>query len=104
MANEVIALDPFGKTINLLPEVSFVEDDSQEVYDNAVKVIEKPAFVIELKENNQTEFFYLRSIGWNKTLLIAVRLNNGQWEAYNYTRNPSNEILSKLLQKGKQIL
>jgi hypothetical protein len=103
MTNEVIAMDPFGKTIYLLPEIFFIETEAQEIYDDATTVIKKPAIIIEVKENNETQFYYFRSVGWNNTLLIKTRLNNGRWEAYDCTKNPTSEILLSVLKKGKQI-
>jgi hypothetical protein len=103
MANEVIALDPFGKTIHLLHGVSFDENENEEVYDDVVTVIEKPALVIEVKENEETQFYYFRSVGWSNTLLIKVHRINNRWEAYDFVKNASSQFLSSLLKKGKQI-
>jgi hypothetical protein len=103
MTNEVFAMDPFGKTIHLLPEIFFIESEAQEIYDDVTTVIKKPAIIIEVKENNETQFYYFRSIGWRNTLLIKARLNNDRWEAYDCIRNPSSEILLSFLKRGKQI-
>src|SRR4029079_9399950 len=104
MANEVPAIDPLGKTIFLLPDVFFTEDEANEIYDNATIVINKPAILIEVNENNEDQFYYFRSVGWNNTLLIIARWNNDRWEAYNCIKNPSTKMLSSILNKGKQIL
>lgn len=104
MANEVVALDPLGKTIHLLHGVSFDENENGEVYDDVVTVIEKPALVVEVRENGETEFYYFRSVGWNSTLLIKVHHNNDRWEAYDFIKNASSQLLSSVLKKGKQIL
>lgn len=103
MNNEVIAMDPFGKTVYLLPEVLFVKDEALEIYDNAVTVIEKPALVVEVLGDSSSEFYYLRSIGWNRTLLITARLKNERWEAYEYLENPSSAFVSSILKRGKQV-
>lgn len=103
MTNEVFAIDPLGKTIYLLSEIFFIESEANEIYDDATTVIKKPAFIIEIKENNDTQFYYFRSVGWNNTLLIKVRLDNNRWEAYDWIKNPSSEILLFVLKKGKQI-
>lgn len=104
MTNEVIAQDPFGKTIYILPGIFFTEIESAEIYDDAATVIKKPAIVVEVTENNETQFYYFRSVGWNSTLLIEVRLNNERWEAYACVKNPSGEMLLSVLKNGKQIL
>jgi len=104
MPNEVAAIDPLGKTIYLLPGILFTESEADEIYDDATTVIKRPAILVEVNENNETQFYYFRSIGWNKTLLLIVRWNSGRWEAYNCIKNPSSQILSSILKKGKQIL
>lgn len=104
MANEVTATDPLGKTIYLLPAIFFTENEANEIYDDAATVINKPAMLIEENQNNETQFHYFRSVGWNNTLLLTVRFNNDRWEAYKCIKNPSSQMLSGLLKKGKQIL
>lgn len=103
MANEVVIQDPLGKPIHLLTKSFFTEIESAEDYDDAATVIKKPALIIEVIENNATHFYYFRSVGWNSTLLIAVRFTNGIWKAYNVVKNPSSQTLSDILKKGKQI-
>ena len=104
MTNEVIATDPFGKMVHILPGFFFAENESQEIYDDAATVINKPAIIVEVTENEETKFYYFRSVGWNNTLLLTTRLNNGRWEAYDFLQNPSNEMLLSVLKKGKQLL
>jgi hypothetical protein len=104
MINEIIAKDPFGKMIHLSPGMILAGNDPDEIYDDAATVIKKPAIIIEVKEDNETQLYYFRSIGWNSTLLIAAKLNNGRWEAYECLKNPSSEILSAVLKKGNQLL
>jgi hypothetical protein len=105
MANEVITtLDPLGRTIFLLSGISITRNEEYGIFDDAATVIKKPAILLEVKENSETEFYYFRSIGWNNTLLIKVHFKNNRWEAYHCTKNPSNEELTAILRKGKQIL
>lgn len=104
MLNEVAAKDPLGKTIYLLNGFFFAENEENGIYDDATVVIKKPAILIEADEVDGKEFYYFRSIGWNKTLLLAVRWNNERWEAYKCIKNPSSEMLSEILKKGKQII
>lgn len=103
MPNEVDAIDPLGKTIYLLPGILFTENEADEIYDDAATVIKKPALVIEVNENSKTQYYYFRSIGWNKTLLLVAHWNNERWEAYNCIKNPTSDMLSAILKKGKQI-
>lgn len=105
MANEVRSvIDPLGKIIYLLPGISIDKNEETGIYDDVAAVIQKPAMLIELKENDEAEFCYFRSIGWNQTMLIKVQFNNARWEAYDYVKNPSNQELSALLKRGTQIL
>lgn len=105
MTNEVIARDPLGKSVFLIDGIFLSGIESDEIYDDAATVIKKPAMIIEAVENERTELYYFRSIGWNNTLLITVRFNNNNkhWEAHDYIKNPSTQMLSNLLKKGKQI-
>jgi hypothetical protein len=105
MANEeMTAVDPLGKTIFLLPEACTIENEPYEIYDDATTVIQKPALLVEVNEDNATIFYYYRSVGWNSTLLISVGWDNNRWEVMSCRRNPSSEELSGILKKGKQII
>jgi hypothetical protein len=104
MANEVMSIiDPLGRTIHLLEGIR-VEEDDPDIYDDVATVIQKPALLIEVDENNEIEFYYFRSVGWYNTLLIMVHFQNNQWEAYSRIKNPLNEVLNNLLKKGKQLI
>lgn len=105
MANEIMRVtDPLGKTIFLLPGLCADENEEQEIYDDATTVIEKPAMLIESRQNDETSLYYFRSVGWHNTLLITVKLKEGRWEACECKKNPSSQDLSALLKKGKQII
>jgi hypothetical protein len=106
MANEVMSVtDPLGNTIFLL-EGTCVEDEKEnpEIYDTATTVIQKPALMIKLDAGPELEHYYFRSIGWHSTMLVTAIFRNGRWESYKCVRNPTNEELSSLLKKGKQLL
>lgn len=105
MANEVMSvIDPLGRTVFLLPGIAMDKNEEQGIFDGAVTVIQKPAMLIEVSENDETEFYYFRSVGWNYTMLIKVQFKNGRWEAYHCIKNPSNKELTQILKRGKQIL
>ena len=104
MVDEVTTVDPLGRTIHLLPEISFPENEEEGILNDASTIIKKPALLIEIEENNEKQFYYFRSVGWNKTLLLIVRFNGGRWEAYKCIKNPSSQMLSTLLKKGKQLI
>jgi hypothetical protein len=102
MPNEVVAIDPLGKTI-YLPRTSYTENEAAEIYDDAATVVEKPALIIEVTENGETQFYYFRSVGWNSTLLIVARFMNERWEAYEFVKNAASELLLSVLKRGKQV-
>jgi len=104
MPKEVAVIDPLGKTIFLLPAIFFDENEAEEIYDDATAVIKKPAMLFEVQENNATQFYYFRSIGWKKTLLIMTTWGNDRWEAHDCIKNPSSKLLGHLLKKGKQLI
>ena len=107
MTNGDLVTDPFGKKIYLLPEICATGNELNEgenIYDEVAAVINRPALLIEVKENNESEFYYFRSVGWEHTLLINVHFRNQRWEAFECKKNPDSRELSVLLKKGKQLL
>jgi len=107
MTNEEPVIDPLGKRIYLVPEICAPGSElngEEEIYDDIATVINKPALLIEVTENKETEFYYFRSVGWENTLLINVHFHNMRWEAYGCKKNPDSTELSILLKKGKQLL
>ena len=107
MANEVMSdTDPLGNTIFLLEGICAEQDqtDEMEIYDNAATVIQKPALMVKVEVDHTIEHHYFRSIGWHSTMLIIASFKNGRWESSECIINPSNEELSALLKKGKQML
>ena len=106
MANEEIKLsDPLGNTIFLLPGtgLSSQEKNAPDIYDDIVAVIQKPAILIRVSGETD-ELFYYRSVAWHHTMLLVVRFQNGRWETAECFHNPSAEVLSDLLKKGKQLI
>jgi hypothetical protein len=98
-------MDPFNNKIYLLDGVCATSaDQNPEIYDDASVVIRKPAMLVEVKANDLKEMYYFRSIGWHNTMLIMVRFNNERWETFNCEKNPSNETLSGILKKGRQLI
>jgi len=106
MANEVMSVtDPLGNTIFLLEGLCSEQDrkDEADIYDNAATVIQKPALMVRVETDHTIEHNYFRSIGWHSTMLIVVSFKNGRWESKECIKNPSNEALTELLKKGKQM-
>jgi hypothetical protein len=107
MNNEARAVtDPLHNTIYLLQGLCKEEEslNTDEIYDDAATVIMKPAMLIQSSEGEQTIFYYFRSVGWHNTMLITVENSNNRWEAFQCIRNPSNEQLSEIMKKGRQLI
>jgi hypothetical protein len=104
MPGELTATDPLGNTVYLLPEVYLAGKKAEDVYDDVTMVIKRPAALIELQEQNQSQYYYFRSVGWNKALLITTRFDNDRWEAFRLVENPSADMMSAILKKGKQLI
>ena len=97
--------DPFNNRVILVEGICNVGPDTHaDIYDDAEMVIHKPAIMVELKKDELKEFYYFRSVGWHKTLLIGVHLVNEQWVTFSCEKNPSNDLLSELLRKGRQLV
>jgi hypothetical protein len=75
----------------------------EDVLDDISKVIEKPMMLFEMKEG-PAELFYLRAIGWNKTMLIGVQKLDNRYEVINYEIDPSIERITKLHAKGERLI
>jgi hypothetical protein len=104
MINEVAVMDPLGKLIYLPPDLFTKQNSAKDIFNDVSTVITKPAILIEVMENEQLQFYYFRSIGWNKTFLIIIHQINDRWEVHQCIRNPAGETLAAVLKKGKQIL
>ena len=106
MANEErTILDPFHNKVYLTDGICFnISRNATEIYDDASMVIRKPAMMIEVHENDDRYLYYFRSVGWHSTMLITVHFNNERWETFECKKNPTNETLSALLKKGRQLV
>jgi hypothetical protein len=103
MPDELTAIDPLGRTV-YLPADFATDSNPNGVIDDVTAVIIRPAVLIEVKEKEETEYYYFRSVGWNKALLIITQLHNNRWEAYKFVWNPTAEMMSNVLGKGKQVV
>src|SRR5688572_23081645 len=101
-----VVTDPLQNTVYLLQGLCKEEEslNNEEIYDDAATVIMKPAMMIQSREGEQTVFYYFRSVGWHNTMLITVENTNNRWEAFQCIRNPSNEQLSEIMKKGRQLI
>jgi hypothetical protein len=90
--------DPLSNEI-VIPQ-SLIDFDkqiiqSEDILDDISKVIEKPIMLFRIKEG-RLKLYYLRAIGWNKTMLIGVEEINDQFEVIDYEIDPCIEKITEL--------
>ena len=76
---------------------------SEDVFDDVTKVIEKPIMLFKMKKGPM-QLYYLRAIGWNKTMLIGVQNIGGRYEAINYQIDPPIELVGELHRDGERLI
>ena len=101
-----IIVDPLGNSIAIPLQLLDVNEElfqSKDVYDNFTAIIEKPAMLFKM-QNGTVELYYLRAIGWNKTVLLGVHKRDGHYEAFNFELDPTSERLQELHLKGERLI
>ena len=95
--------DPFGYNIIVMDASCFPEEVTKnpDIYNGIHTVIERPAFIIVVTENEIQERYYYRSIGWTKSVLIRAQLNGPTWEANDCIFDPADSFIKKLAVKGR---
>lgn len=93
-------------TNNLIFFDHYVYDDKKncftlsiEQYAKTIKTVSAPAIIIESNNDRQIRY-YLRAIGWDKTVLIGVIFCDGVWKVREYFENPSGCFVLMLLKKN----
>ena len=76
---------------------------SDEVFDGIAMVIEKPIMIFKMNEG-LIQLYYLRAIGWNKTMLIGVQKKGDHFEVINYQLDPDIERITELHRKGERLI
>jgi len=108
----LIAIDPYGNEVKvpkkLLPAVLRMENNPA-IYDGPERVIQHPALLLTSCNEPQAsltetcENHYFRSIGWENTVLISARKQEGRWTAYRCLSNPSFKLLAQLFRLTKRL-
>jgi hypothetical protein len=101
-----LVIDPFGNEILIGQTIVDYKEGilmSDEIYDDVSRVIERPIMIFKMN-NDETQLYYVRAIGWNKTMLLAVERKNGHFEVVNYEIDPPIERIAELHQKGERLL
>jgi hypothetical protein len=106
MKDEVVYIeDPLGHRVSLTKKLCYLGNhngSADELYDDLYSVIKKPALLIET--DLPAELNYFRSIGWQFSVLIKVKLERNVWEAYKCIVNPSDTDMIELMKMGRQII
>ena len=98
--------DPLGNEILVRETVLDLDEhliESEEIFDDISKVIEKPIMLFKLNDED-IQLYYLRAVGWNKTLLLGVKKINAHYEAVNYEMDPPIERINELHMKGQRLI
>jgi hypothetical protein len=101
-----IVKDPFGNKVCI--DFSFMELQEQliqsdDVFDDMTAVIEKPMMIFKMKEG-AAELYYLRAIGWNKTMLVGVQKTDDHLEVINCQVDPTIERLTELHTRAERLI
>ncbi len=95
-----IVKDPLGNIIFLTEELCIQEQISIEPFDPVAKVIESPAYMVEV---GSRELYYIRAVDWENIILVEAVMKRGKWLAGICLRNPSKDYIRSLIRKGKLI-
>ena len=106
MKEEVVYIeDPLGHCVCMAKDLCAMDAgqfDEKDFYDDLFSVIKKPALLIKIEI--PAELNYFRSIGWQLSVLIKVRLIRNAWKAYECILNPSDNDIVNLMRTGRQII
>ena len=96
--------DPLGNKV-LIPQTVFDKQiiQSEDVMDDMSKVIERPIMIFR-REEGSVQLYYLRAIGWNKTVLIRVQKNDDRFELVDYEIDPPIERITELHSKYERLI
>jgi hypothetical protein len=99
--------DPLGNKV-LIPQTVLDFDkqiiQSEDVMDDMSKVIERPIMIFRREEEGSVQLYYLRAIGWNKTMLIRVQEKDDWFELIDYEIDPPIERITELHSKFERLI
>lgn len=101
-----LVTDPLGNEILIQQTIVDFKDriiGPEEIFDDITKVIEKPIMIFKM-DRDGTQLYYLRAIGWNKTMLLGVQKNNAHFEVISFEIDPSIERITELHQAGQRLI
>jgi hypothetical protein len=90
--------DPLGNEV-VIPQTVLDFDkhiiQSEDVMDDVSRVIERPIMIFR-RNAEQSQLYYLRAIGWNRTMLIGAQKNTDHFEVTGYEIDPPIERITEL--------
>ena len=98
--------DSLGNEVVIPQNVLDLDKDiiqSEDVMDDVSRVIERPIMIFG-RNAEQCQLFYLRAIGWNRTMLIGVQKENNHFEVTGYEMDPSIERITELHSKFERLI
>lgn len=104
MKTERAIQDPLGNNVLVDDTICNLQHyNLEEIYDDVIAVIEKPALVFRI-ENGTIEHFYYRSIGWNKTLMVIAQKIQQYFHAKECIVDPTKTFMASIFEKGEQLI
>lgn len=98
--------DPLGNEV-MIPQTVLDFDkhiiQSEDVMDDVSRVIERPIMLFQ-GITEQIQLYYLRAIGWNRTMLIGVQKNSDHFEVIDYELDPTIERITELHSKYERLI
>jgi hypothetical protein len=97
--------DPLGNKIQLTNNLCANNGDPFDIagiYDDVVKVITQPDFIISIRRNKKKQY-YFRLVRAGESLLIGAVKMQHHWYAFECTRNPDVDYIKSLYLEGVQI-
>lgn len=98
--------DPYGNEIIIQPDmVEFTRHIKAggEMVDDITAVIERPAMMFQMN-GTVLQLYYMRAIGWNKTMLVCAQKKQNHFEVTNCELDPSSKKLSELYHWADQLI
>jgi hypothetical protein len=80
------------------------ENEVSDTKTELVLALKEPALLVEVNNPEEKEHYYYRSVNWHLTLLLTSRFQYNRWEVTGGTWNPSSNLLSDILKKGKRLV
>jgi hypothetical protein len=98
-------IDPLGNKIQLTNNLCSNNGNPFNIvsmYDDVVKTIEQPDFIINIRDTKKRQY-YFRLVRAGESLLIGTVKLQHHWYAFECTQNPDINYVKPLYLKGVQV-